>query len=115
MSGSGPPWYRKLARRARRLKRQLWILSLALRDRDTPWSARIPILLAIAYVTSPIDLIPDFLPLIGQLDDLIIVPILIGIALRNIPKPVVARCRREAWKRRKAGERISRARRPTPS
>ena len=93
-------------RRAKRLKRQLWALYLALKDPATPLPARIVILCAVAYAASPIDLIPDFIPLFGQLDDLLIVPILITLAISLIPREVAARCRREAWKHLEAGERV---------
>ena len=106
MNRRRPTLLGKLKRQARRLKRQLWALYLALKDPETSWSARLLILLTVAYATSPIDLIPDFIPVLGQLDDLIIVPVLIGLALRKIPKPVMARCRREAWRRLEAAERI---------
>jgi uncharacterized membrane protein YkvA (DUF1232 family) len=95
-----------LKRRAARLKRQLWALFLAFKDPETPAMAKAIIIAAIAYATSPIDLIPDFIPVLGQLDDLIIVPALISLALRMIPPSVAARCRREAWKRLAAGDRF---------
>lgn len=96
----------KLKRRAARLKRQLWALFLAFKDPETPWKAKAIIIFAIAYATSPIDLIPDFIPVLGQLDDLIILPALIALALRLIPPQVAARCRREAWKHLEAGDRF---------
>jgi uncharacterized membrane protein YkvA (DUF1232 family) len=98
--------YGKLKRRAARLKRQLWAVYLAWQDPGTPFLARAIIACAIAYAASPIDLIPDFIPVLGQLDDLVIVPALIALALRLIPPEVAARCRREAWKRLGAGERV---------
>jgi uncharacterized membrane protein YkvA (DUF1232 family) len=101
-----PAWYAKFIRRAKRLKRQLWALYLSLKDPQTPALARVVIICAIAYAVSPIDLIPDFIPVLGQLDDLIILPALIAWALRLIPPEVSARCRREAWKRLESGERI---------
>lgn len=106
MNRRRPAWLAGLKRKARRLKRHLWALYLALKDPETPWSARLLIFLTLAYATSPIDLIPDFIPILGQLDDLIVVPVLIGLALRKIPKPVMSRCRREAWKRLESGERV---------
>lgn len=97
----------KLKRRASKLKRQLWALFLAFKDPETPRRAKAVIIIAIAYATSPIDLIPDFIPALGQLDDLIILPALIALALRMIPPEVASRCRREAWKRLEAGDRFS--------
>jgi uncharacterized membrane protein YkvA (DUF1232 family) len=88
------------------MKRQLWVLALALKDPGTPWRARIAIGAAVAYVSSPIDLIPDFIPVLGQLDDLIIVPALIAAAIRSIPPEVMASCRREAYRRRSSGEKV---------
>jgi uncharacterized membrane protein YkvA (DUF1232 family) len=97
---------KSLRRRARKMKRRLWALYLAWKDPRTPLTARIAIACAIAYAASPIDLIPDFIPVLGQLDDLVIVPALIALALRLIPKEVAARARREAYRRQAAGERV---------
>jgi uncharacterized membrane protein YkvA (DUF1232 family) len=96
----------KAKRRAKRLKRQLWAVYLAWKDPKTPALARVVIACAIAYAASPIDLIPDFIPVLGQLDDLVIVPALIALALRLIPREVAARCRREAYERLSSGERV---------
>lgn len=100
-------WYARLKRRARRLKRQVWALFLAFKDPRTPVLARIIIIIAVAYAVSPIDLIPDFIPVLGQLDDLLLLPILIALALRMIPPDVAARCRREAWQHLRSGDRVS--------
>jgi uncharacterized membrane protein YkvA (DUF1232 family) len=101
-----PAWYHRLKRRAQKLKRQIWALFLAWKDPATPWSARIIIAATIAYAVSPIDLIPDFIPVLGQLDDLVILPGLILLAIRLIPADVAARCRREAWAHLEAGDRV---------
>ena len=85
----------KLKRRARRLKRQIWAVFLAWQDPATPLLAKLVIALTVAYAVSPIDLIPDFIPVLGQLDDLVILPALIVLALKLIPPDVAARCRRE--------------------
>ncbi len=105
-TGGKPPWYARLRRRAGRLKRQIWALFLAWKDPETPVFARIVIICTIAYAVSPVDLIPDFIPILGQLDDLVILPALIVLAIRLIPPAVMARCRREAWKRLASGERV---------
>ncbi|NDV02648.1 YkvA family protein [Pseudoroseicyclus tamaricis] len=74
---------------ARRLKRDVLALWLAARDRRTPWQARAVAALVAAYALSPIDLIPDVIPVLGYLDDLILVPAGIFIAIRLIPAPLM--------------------------
>ena len=101
-----PAWYSRLRRRAKRLERQVWALFLAWKDPETPHLARIVIAVAVGYAVSPIDLIPDFIPVLGQLDDLVILPALIALAIKLIPPAVSARCRREAWKHLASGERV---------
>jgi uncharacterized membrane protein YkvA (DUF1232 family) len=83
-------------RRARRLKTESYALFLAYRDRRVPWGARLFALLVVAYALSPIDLIPDPIPVLGYLDDLILIPLGIYIAIRLIPPPVLAECRQRA-------------------
>ena len=78
---------------------QAMTLYLACRDRDTPWYAKAIAAATAAYAFSPIDLIPDFIPFLGQLDDLVLVPLGIALAWRMIPKQVLARCREEAARR----------------
>ncbi len=77
------------------LKVDLEALYLASKDSRTPRRAKILILFTIAYALSPIDLIPDFIPVIGQLDDLIIVPAGIAASLKLIPKEVIEEYRRK--------------------
>lgn len=82
------------------LKREVRVYRLILNDRRTPKLSKLLLGLAIGYVLLPFDLIPDFIPVIGQLDDLIIVPALILLALKFMPKEVVEACRakeRETW------------------
>lgn len=88
------------------MKRQVWALFLAWKDPRTPVLARVVIIVAVAYAVSPIDLIPDFIPFFGQLDDLLILPLLIALAIRLIPPDVSARCRRDAWRHLKSGDRV---------
>jgi len=95
-----------LKKQANRLKRQLWALFYAWKDPRTPFIAQIPLVCALAYALSPIDLIPDFIPVLGYLDDLIILPVLIALAIKLLPPEVKADSRRSAWKKRRTGERI---------
>lgn len=81
-----PEW---LAAAAKDIRMNLSPLWLAVRDRRTPLAAKIIAALVTAYAFSPIDLIPDFIPVIGLVDDLIIVPMGIFIAIRMIPKPLM--------------------------
>lgn len=77
---------------ARRIKRDLFALYLAYRDPRTPWYARVVAACVVAYAFSPIDLIPDPIPILGYLDDLILVPLGILLAIRLIPPAVMADC-----------------------
>jgi uncharacterized membrane protein YkvA (DUF1232 family) len=78
------------------LKRELRVYRLAVRHARTPWLAKGLLLAALAYIAMPFDLIPDFLPFIGHLDDLIIVPGLIAMAIWLIPSDVLSECRQIA-------------------
>lgn len=82
--------------RARQLKVETYALYLAYRDPRTPWYARLWAACVVAYAFSPIDLIPDPIPVIGYLDDLVLVPLGIMLALKMIPPPVLAECREKA-------------------
>lgn len=83
-------------RRAGLLKSESYALFLAYRDRRVPWYARLFALLVVAYAFSPIDLIPDPIPILGYLDDLILIPLGVYIAIRLIPPDVLAECRQRA-------------------
>ena len=85
----------RLAELARLFKRELAVYRRALAHPDTPWAAKAVLGLAVGYVLLPFDLIPDFLPVIGHLDDLVIVPALVWFALRLIPPHVMQACRHE--------------------
>lgn len=80
----------------RRLKSDTYALYLACRDHRTPWYARLLAGVVVAYALSPIDLVPDFIPVVGQLDDLVIVPLGLLLAFRLIPADVMAECRQRA-------------------
>lgn len=77
---------------AKKLKRKVFILYFAYKDHRTPWYARIFAVCVVAYAFSPIDLIPDFIPVLGYVDDVILVPLGVAIALKMIPKTVVLEC-----------------------
>jgi uncharacterized membrane protein YkvA (DUF1232 family) len=94
---------------ARRLKRESLTLYLAMRDSRTPWLARVVAALVVAYAFSPIDLIPDVVPVLGLLDDLLLLPLGIWLALRLIPPPVLAKARQTAEQREAEGRPTSRA------
>jgi uncharacterized membrane protein YkvA (DUF1232 family) len=82
--------------RAREMRRDIHALYLAYRHPCTPWYAKALAAAVVAYAFSPIDLIPDFIPVLGYLDDLILVPAGIVLAIMLIPAPVMAECRRKA-------------------
>ena len=82
-----------IKQRARELKTELIAVALAARHPQTPWYAKLIIAGCVAYALTPVDLIPDAIPVIGLLDDIIFIPIAVGIAVRFIPEPVLADCR----------------------
>ena len=91
----------KFKKKAKELKTNLAALYLAYKRKDVSIFAKIIIIAAIAYVLSPIDLIPDFIPILGYLDDLLIVPILVFFAIKLIPKHIMDECKEQAkdlWK-----------------
>lgn len=83
----------KLKSLAKQLKRELDIYRLVLKHPQTPWPAKFFLGLAVGYLLLPFDLIPDFIPILGQLDDLVIIPLLLYLALLFIPKSVIEACR----------------------
>lgn len=86
-------WMSHWRRYATTVKTEFRVYQRVYRHPDTPRISRWLLGLALAYLLSPLDLIPDWLPLIGQLDDLIIVPLLVYLALRQIPPELIAQCR----------------------
>lgn len=78
-----------LKQKAKLLKNEVFALAISINDPRTPWLAKIIICLTISYALSPIDLIPDFIPVIGYLDDLIIIPLLIMLSVKLIPNEVL--------------------------
>ena len=81
---------------ANNLRRDVVALFLAARDTRTPWYAKVAAGVVAAYALSPIDLIPDFIPIVGYLDDLVLVPLGIWVAVRLIPDDLMAEFRAEA-------------------
>ena len=95
---------------AGRLKSETYALYLAYRDPRVPWYAKLFAALVVGYAFSPIDLIPDPIPILGYLDDLILIPIGVAFAVRMIPEDVLSESRQEAREMVKRGERpVSRA------
>jgi len=82
--------------KAKQLKTDTYALYLAYKDPRVPWYAKVFIAAIVAYALSPIDLIPDFIPVLGYLDDLIIIPAGISLSLKMIPKEVLEECREKA-------------------
>lgn len=95
---------KKIKSWARNLKRQIFILYFAYKDERVPWYAKIFTACVVAYAFSPIDLIPDFIPILGYLDDVILVPLGIIFALKMIPKSVISDCEVKAEEMMKNGK-----------
>ena len=81
---------------ARRLKSEITALYLAARHPATPWYAKALVIAIVAYALSPIDLIPDFIPVLGFLDELVLLPLAIALAVKLIPSQVLVECRTRA-------------------
>ncbi len=94
----------RLDARARELKRDLYALYLAYRKPQMPWYLKVLTAAVVGYALSPIDLIPDFIPVLGQLDDLIIVPAGIALILRLMPPGLMDSCRAEAMREMSTGK-----------
>lgn len=82
--------------RAKKLTTDIPALVFALKDKETPVIAKIFAGITVAYALSPIDLIPDFIPVLGYLDDVLLLPVLIALTVRFIPRDVLERNRRQA-------------------
>lgn len=95
-----PHWFLEAVdrwkRHARRLKLKTYAIYLAYKDPRTPWYARLVAACVVGYAFSPIDLIPDPIPVLGYLDDLVLVPLGVWIVLKMIPPPVLAECQEKA-------------------
>ena len=90
-----------LKERARKLKTDIPAIFLALKDRDTPILAKVFAGITVIYALSPIDLVPDFIPVLGYLDDVILLPMLVAVTIKFIPDDVMKRNRKKSegmWK-----------------
>lgn len=85
-----------LKQRAKQLKKDIPAVFLAMKRKDTPVIAKILGAVTVSYALSPIDLIPDFIPVLGYLDDLILLPALAALTVKFIPKDIFEQCRRES-------------------
>lgn len=94
------PAFERVRQWARTLKRDVLALYLAARDPRVPWYAKAVAASVAVYALSPIDLIPDVIPILGYLDDLVLVPLGIWVAIRLIPPPLLAEHRHAAMARR---------------
>jgi uncharacterized membrane protein YkvA (DUF1232 family) len=88
--------FEKWKAKARKLKLEVYALYLVSKDRRVPWYARVVAVAVVAYAFSPIDLIPDPIPVLGYLDDLILIPLGIALVIKLIPAEVMQDCREKA-------------------
>lgn len=86
----------KLKERAKKLKSDIPAVFLALKAKETPWYAKACAAITVAYALSPIDLVPDFIPVLGYLDDVILLPLLVALTIKFIPKETFQKYREEA-------------------
>src|SRR5216683_4026416 len=105
---SAMPLLSSLKQRARHLKSETLVLWFAARHPGTPWYAKLLVAGIVAYALSPIDLIPDFIPVLGYVDDLILIPLGIVLAIRMIPGPILEECRAQAQERMASARPVSR-------
>jgi prepilin-type N-terminal cleavage/methylation domain-containing protein len=101
-------WLAEIKERARSLKAEVLALYLAARHPRTPWYAKLFLAAIVAYALSPIDLIPDFIPVIGFVDEIVLLPLAIALALKMIPAEVMSECRARALEHRPDGSRAGR-------
>ncbi|MDR1029325.1 MAG: DUF1232 domain-containing protein [Treponema sp.] len=86
----------KLKEKSKQITQNLSILYIAYKRKDVPILAKLIVVMAILYALSPLDVIPDFIPVLGYLDDLIILPLLLYLSIRIIPKHIFEACKEEA-------------------
>jgi uncharacterized membrane protein YkvA (DUF1232 family) len=89
-------WLERLKARARRMKTEVFALALAARHPQTPWYAKLILAGVVLYALTPVDLVPDFIPVVGLIDDLVFIWLAVALAIRFVPPPVLAECRERA-------------------
>jgi uncharacterized membrane protein YkvA (DUF1232 family) len=87
---------KQLMDKAKRLKKDLKVIYLAYKRPDVPWYAKLVAIIVVGYALSPLDLIPDFIPILGLIDDLIIIPLGISLVIKLIPKNILEECRTQS-------------------
>ncbi len=95
--------------RARQFESETYTLYLAYKDPRVPWYAKAFAALLVGYVFSPIDPIPDFIPVVGLLDELVVVPLGVILARKMIPEEVLAECRQKSWEATREDKPVKRA------
>jgi uncharacterized membrane protein YkvA (DUF1232 family) len=94
---------------AKRIKSEITALALAARDPRTPWYAKVAVVCVVGYALSPIDLVPDPIPVLGYLDDLLLLPLGIALAIKLVPESVMRDCRHAATSERLSPSRVAAA------
>ena len=82
--------------KAKQLKKDIPLVFMAIGKKQTPWYAKVLAGITVGYALSPIDLVPDFIPVLGYLDDIIILPVLIALTIKMIPTEIIEQCRVES-------------------
>lgn len=88
--------FEKIKANAKKIKKELKVIYLAYKRPDVPWYAKLVAILVVGYALSPVDLIPDFVPVLGYLDDIILIPLGITLVIKLIPKNIIDECRMQA-------------------
>jgi uncharacterized membrane protein YkvA (DUF1232 family) len=89
-------WFSAIKQKARKIKKETGALYFAYKRPDAPFYAKLVSILVVGYALSPIDLIPDFIPVLGYLDDLILLPLGIAFAIKLIPSDIMDECRQQS-------------------
>jgi uncharacterized membrane protein YkvA (DUF1232 family) len=87
---------KELKKKAKEIKKNIIVLNIAFKKKETPWYAKVMAGITIGYALSPIDLVPDFIPVLGYLDDIVILPLLILLTIKLIPYSIIEAAKLEA-------------------